>query len=764
MKRSQNPFPIKNLVSFYKVFESLEKMSLDQDENLSKYSQNLLKEMEPYPELRDGFEDFSLFETYKTQIDKLTRLLFPDVLLTNEIKGIAPPFMFEPFKKSTRFEKILSNAPKEFKFELSEFDEDLFYILGCTAILGSYYHYPASVNLPLIIEIPNEKSEQSRFYRIAFNADLTDFSPTDKAVDITENDFLLLANDFDNIDLWKEKFPQNSWIAKGVGIMNLMDVTLDQSISQITSNLLFKDTNTFDKLESNIAVLLNVKDLRLGFTAYEGQSFFQMSKRKLQSFLLETNDQVNCKSAVCQQTYDKLIEKHKPFIISDVDNYGGCLDNLLAKNLVKQGIKSYIIYPIVHENEIIGFLELASPNQNDLTTFSTQKLRDVIPVITVATARFKSEHTNRIEAVIQEECTTIHSSVKWRFLEEARIYIEDQNLGKEANFDDIVFDDVYPLYGQMDIKNSSNKRNYAVSSDLITQLNFIIEVLKEAYEKQKLPTVEELIIRTESYIQEVKEGLLAGSEQKIMLFLQSEIYPLFDLLEESIPSITPSIVKYKDELNAEIGVLYNHRRDWDQSVSAANMMMADFIDKKQVDAQEMFPHYFERYKTDGLEYNIYIGDSIAERKKFNPLYLSNLRLWQITIMCEMEREFRKLQAELNTPIEVATLILAYTTPLSINFRMDEKRFDVDGAYNTRYEIVKKRVDKAHIKGTSERITQPNKITIIYTNQEDRLEYKKYITYLEAKGLLIEGSLETHDLEDLQGITGLKALRVGVKYE
>jgi hypothetical protein len=29
--------------------------------------------------------------------------------------------------------------------------------------------------------------------------------------------------------------------------------------------------------------------------------------------------------------------------------------------------------------------------------------------------------------------------------------------------------------------------------------------------------------------------------------------------------------------------------------------------------------------------------------------------------------------------------------------MDEKRFDVDGAYNSYYEIIKKRLDKAHIK-------------------------------------------------------------------
>ncbi|TAK35947.1 MAG: hypothetical protein EPO28_13950 [Saprospiraceae bacterium] len=37
--------------------------------------------------------------------------------------------------------------------------------------------------------------------------------------------------------------------------------------------------------------------------------------------------------------------------------------------------------------------------------------------------------------------------------------------------------------------------------------------------------------------------------------------------------------------------------------------------------------------------------------------------------------------------------------------MDEKRLDVEGSYNVRYEIIKKRIDKALLKGTQERLTQ-----------------------------------------------------------
>jgi len=93
--------------------------------------------------------------------------------------------------------------------------------------------------------------------------------------------------------------------------------------------------------------------------------------------------------------------------------------------------------------------------------------------------------------------------------------------------------------------------------------------------------------------------------------------------------------------------------------------------------------------------------------------------------------------------------------------MDEKRFDVDGSYNARYEVIKKRIDKSYIKNTKERITQEGKITIVFSHEHEEVEYRKYIKYLQHKNM-VKPLISYFEVEDLQGVAGLKALRIEIQ--
>jgi len=123
----------------------------------------------------------------------------------------------------------------------------------------------------------------------------------------------------------------------------------------------------------------------------------------------------------------------------------------------------------------------------------------------------------------------------------------------------------------------------------------------------------------------------------------------------------------------------------------------------------------------------------------------------------------RFACRLPVPLETTHLILVQHTPRSISFRFDEKRFDVDGAYDIRYEIFKKSIDKAVVEGTSDRVTQPGKIAIIFGQTAEGREYRGYIEYLQSLGYLTS-EVEELSLGELQGVQGLRALRVAVALE
>ena len=55
------------------------------------------------------------------------------------------------------------------------------------------------------------------------------------------------------------------------------------------------------------------------------------------------------------------------------------------------------------------------------------------------------------------------------------------------------------------------------------------------------------------------------------------------------------------------------------------------------------------------------------------------------------------------------------------------------------------------------------LVIVYTNDEDESEYLRYIEFLQSKNYFLKTAPEMLTVEDLQGVTGLRALRVNVAF-
>jgi hypothetical protein len=269
--------------------------------------------------------------------------------------------------------------------------------------------------------------------------------------------------------------------------------------------------------------------------------------------------------------------------------------------------------------------------------------------------------------------------------------------------------------------------------------------------------LDEVIFRTDEQLRKINGGLASGDESNVLDFLKSEINPMIEHFENE-EDLQKLISRYRAHLDPTFGVVYKRRKAFEESLALINTTIGNYLDEAEGEAQKMFPHYFEKYKTDGVEFTMYLGSSLVKDKTFDLFSLKNFRLWQLLVMIEANRRVDSLKAKMKTPLEITQLILVHDQPISIRFRPDEKQFDVDGAYDIRYEIVKKRIDKAHVKNTGERLTQPGKLAIVYNQAKVEEEYKRYFHYLKAKGL-ITGLVEELELEELPGATGLHALRV-----
>jgi hypothetical protein len=501
----------------------------------------------------------------------------------------------------------------------------------------------------------------------------------------------------------------------------------------------------------------------LGFAAYnkEREVLTSLGYGFWNSIVLSDKKRKKADEAFCEFSHQCVIGKRQPYVTQEVHE-SSAATNPLVQRLVKHNLKSYIAMPLIYDNELIGVLELGSETARVLNPITVHRLDEVVSLFTTALKRSKDEFETQLEAVIQQKCTAIHPTVSWRFFEAAENFLEAQRFFQNSAMEDIVFPQVYPLYGQQDIQGSSTERNLSIQADLIEQLTLANNVLETAVEKYSLPIYKELQFRIAQFIRKLQEGISAGDETVVLEFLKSEIYPAFSYVRTQGSDMHESLNAYESQLDPALGMVYKRRKQYEQSVKSINEKIAEHFEKTQKAAQGMFPHYCEKYKTDGVEHNIYIGQSLVNNKTFNMLHLQNLRLWQLLTMCEIENLVHRLKPQLQTKLEICSLVLMQGNSLSIRFRMDEKKFDVDGAYNVRYEIVKKRIDKALIKGTSERLTRPGKLAIVYSQDKEAKDCVHNLEYLQSIRY-IGSNIEWLNLEDLQGITGLKALRCEIIY-
>jgi hypothetical protein len=723
-------------------------------------------EVKKAPELLGTIEDATVLERHRELVDILMAAVFPPAFWEQEYGAAMIPFQLRGFYATPALRSLLMTEDGALKGRVN-LDEAMVGTMrrafAYALILKRVYGIELDVDYPLILTVADPQTGLDRHFRMLFDWQFVDVETVGAVPPLTGEIRQRLHATLLDAERLQAMLPPERFVLRGVTIFRALEVTDQEVLSALKRDLIDRESIVSDVkflgLQEKLRTLFRRPELRFGLAALDGERVLLLNSGVRHEHGCIFADSVHHKMSEFKGSiYERAVLRGEPLIIEDLATLPD--RTCIEEQIMTTGARGFMVAPLHYQDRIIGTIGLGSGEPGDFDATHLPKLQEVLPLFAMAVQRSLEELNARIQTQIKERFTAIHPVVEWRFRKAVLDSLEQHEDGSAPELDPIVFDQVYPLYALADVRGSSTQRALAIQTDLLTQLALARGVIEAAQRARPLPALDELVYRIGKHSAKVEASLDTGDELGVISFLRADVEGLFDHLQGFGPGVRERIEVYRAALDPRLGVMYQQRRVFEESITRVTETISSYLDLEEQAAQGIFPHYFEKQKTDGVDHQIYVGASLLEDGRFDPLYLKSLRLWQLMVMCGVAARADRLTASLPMPLHTTHLILVQHSPLSIRFRFDEKRFDVDGAYNMRYEIVKKRIDKALLRGSSERLTQPGHVAIVYGHPAEAAEYRSYLEYLQHQGYC-GAEVEELELEELQGVHGLRALRVAV---
>ena len=239
----------------------------------------------------------------------------------------------------------------------------------------------------------------------------------------------------------------------------------------------------------------------------------------------------------------------------------------------------------------------------------------------------------------------------------------------------------------------------------------------------------------------------AGDEVRIIAHLRDKIHPALELVRRHSDDVEMMVKRYLKSIQTDSGGCDRHRQEFKHSVQQINESIMLYLHQEQAASQRLAPHYFERSALHGVQHAMYFGKTLLrDRNSYHSSMLSNLRLWQILVMCGAAQRTVMLQERLSIKLQTAHLILVQDQPVSIAFDYDEKKVRLEGHESVRYDLVKNKIARMVDKGVANPLAKPGTLTVVYSSDKERHEYLNYIQFLSWKSYF-KGKIEEFMLGD-----------------
>jgi len=763
----------KSVISFKKFIDFL-KSSIQTGPSIKiPYFKWIIKKFKKFPELSNNVPLEKLSE-YEEMLELVSTCLLPLASDENSLWALSSPLSPQIFYSTDGFHKLMECLEHPVVLDPAKGDADsesekIMRELQYGMLLEKVYSLPYLKKTEWIRKFADPETGLDKYFQVNIDTRFIDIRAINQ----------LPAMDCSSISpasVWGEEFkkiqhllPLNQFEARGFSIITLTDVTAVQAVEQVSKLVIHhseKDKRPlFDEITHALQTVVGSRDYQFGlvpFLSINDRPALIFEKIPY-SIILQACLNFN----VSKKEFSKLrsdFTRNPRMIIWSSGDKESQLPEFVVSAFHQAGIGNYIMFPIFHNEQVTGFFEVSTKEGKQmLSEGQLVRLKPVLAIMTQLIQDIIARFNQSIENIIKEKFTSIQPAVQWKFNEAAWHFLRDHNNDEEVDtVEDIIFKNLHPLYGAVDIRNSTILRNKALEKDYTVQLRMLIKALSSLNYHEKLQ-LDRIMTAANNWRQIIQEPLNTQQEVRLNEFFNLDVqYELENLLHEE-PESTESLIPYFQSIDEENGIAFENRRLLEGAIKKLNLTVNNLFENASEDLLKIFPCYFEKFRTDGVEYDIYAGQSIVPHAVFKKEHLQEMKRWQLRTMIQVVQLVRDLVPEMDFPLQTTQLLFIHPQTIDITFRKDERRFDVEGAYNIRYHIIKKRIDKVLILDTNERLTQPGKIAIIYFDERDAQEFKGFIRELQDENLLSD-DLEELDLETLQGVDGLKAIRVGVRAE
>lgn len=634
-------------------------------------------------------------------------------------------------------------------------------------ILERLYGLPAKENNTIVYHHLNEKGDIIDYYDLTIDFKFVDIK---QKKELPQFDLRNLSKNTNDASLFNWDHVINAikledFELSGFTILTVKKSSLEHTINRIQSILLDLATYNYHLFLSDVEKIITpiLKSTDTIFSLFplfqlNGLPFFDYSITN-KSILISEAHASNSYTNINPQVANYL--KHPHLIFYNTLDAIKNTTSIFDERIKASGVKTYLCIPLIHNHALSGIMEVYSHRLDQLDNETIQSLRALVPLLSQLSYDITAEFKKRIDEIIINRFTTIQPAVQWKFNHIAAQYIQElENDEQNAHIKPVIFEEVYPLYGAIDVKDSTVIRNASILKDFgfkVKQLALLIDELSRDGKHQ-------LIIDFSKRVDQITLSLdqisFDESMVKIIEFFRKDVQPFIEAARREFSRKHAIIEHYAKHFftNRETGEFY--RNEFETSLWKINQIISKELNHFNSFIQGNYPSYFQKFRTDGIEYDIYIGESITPQQTFSKEFINIFRRQQIISMARIALKAHHAKQDLPIPLETTQLIFINPHSIDISFREDERRFDVEGSLNIRYEIIKKRIDKIRVKRTKERLTQVNKIAIVYLSDEVLEDLNLSIQAIYDMGI-IESTIEHLKLEDVQGIVGLKAIRLTV---